>query len=307
MFGSVTKSVCTSKMERVVEDGLILQFGKYKGLSIEDIMESDDKYVQWLLQQDWFRRRFSHVFEYVRNNNTVDDGVPKKLPPVPNPIRNRMQNLFLRSEFVRELCISLFRARVPGYDSVPETNTVDCSSTVLPDRKRLADRNDGETRVIEFGWERKYGGYVRKVLRIHLEHVISSSVSEFETVDGYDVRIVISKCCPANTYSFTDDSVSFDSFDGMKRITEKNSVEGVWSIVLKPLLGLDYTRLLRRTHEKPRDGSKVMVVVARYECGNVTSKEELRQLFHTDDVSIVFLEDMESKFTRYVFDYDPTS
>ena len=47
--------------------GEIVPFGKYKGRPIE-AMAQDQKYVEWLTAQPWFRERFANIYTLIVNN-----------------------------------------------------------------------------------------------------------------------------------------------------------------------------------------------------------------------------------------------
>ena len=69
--------------------GEIVPFGKYKGRPIE-AMAQDQKYVEWLTAQPWFRERFANIYTLIVNNFQE---------PTETPQHNALQVLFLRKEF----------------------------------------------------------------------------------------------------------------------------------------------------------------------------------------------------------------
>jgi hypothetical protein len=75
----------------------IVPFGKYKGQPIEALAQ-DQKYVDWLLAQDWFRERHEGMFTLVVNNFAE---------PSETPAHNAMQARFLDHAFVDAFCHTL--------------------------------------------------------------------------------------------------------------------------------------------------------------------------------------------------------
>jgi hypothetical protein len=63
----------------------IVPFGKYKGQPLE-AMAADQQYVDWLLQQAWFRDKFTSLYTVIVNNFQE---------PTETPEHNRMQAKFL--------------------------------------------------------------------------------------------------------------------------------------------------------------------------------------------------------------------
>lgn len=68
-----------------------ITFGKYKGQPIE-VLASDPKYCEWLSCQDWFRSRYSSIYNVIINNFVQTEDTPE---------HNRMQALFLDNSFCK--------------------------------------------------------------------------------------------------------------------------------------------------------------------------------------------------------------
>ena len=39
---------------------MIISFGKYKGTLLKDIIKNDRQYIEWLLTNEWFKKRAEH-------------------------------------------------------------------------------------------------------------------------------------------------------------------------------------------------------------------------------------------------------
>jgi hypothetical protein len=67
----------------------VIPFGKYKGQEVEHLL-GDDKYIEWLLAQPWFKQRYGNLYTVIINNYGQQ--------PVETPTHNAMQVKFLREE-----------------------------------------------------------------------------------------------------------------------------------------------------------------------------------------------------------------
>jgi hypothetical protein len=67
----------------------IIPFGKYKGQPVDALAE-DRPYCEWLLQQDWFRTRYTAIHTLIINNF----GQPEETPE-----HNVLQALFVDEDF----------------------------------------------------------------------------------------------------------------------------------------------------------------------------------------------------------------
>lgn len=79
----------------------MIPFGKYKGKSVEAILD-DRSYVEWLLAQSWFKERHANLYTIVINNGQE---------PVDTPEHNQMQVRFLSDSFA----LNFFQAAWPDF------------------------------------------------------------------------------------------------------------------------------------------------------------------------------------------------
>lgn len=283
---------------------LVLPFGKYRGMTIDEILEADDSYAQWLARQQWFRERFGHLQNYIARH-----------PPSTahaDPVKNRMQNLFLKQGFLDDFagCLGLGA----GGDGANEDVT-SCSDEaeivsefahaigLTTARKWTCD--DGVI-TAEMGWR---SANSRRLLTVYGRRSVRCSVVQFETSDGYPVKINIARCCPAGSYDFdfggSQKSDAVGAWEAKHGVVHRSAcaedVRGDWNVVLRPIVGSDYASLLRHTHHCPDGDRGIVLFVARYECDNVTSKDELRQLFGSSGVRVVFMDELNPEHFRYVF------
>lgn len=298
---------------------IVIPFGKYRGFSIEDVRQSDSEYLQWLLQQSWFKQKFSKIVEYVSSSLGSEIVVC-------NPAKNRLQNLFLQERFITEFVLNLVAScnsqnkiltNIISKFPLEECVANFVNNVAKSNCKKLKQHivEDGAICRCELGWKQSnnnnkmfyggYGLYERKVLDVVLRDKVECSICQFESTDGYEVTIDVTKCFMRGTYTYsgTGDANKLREWEQEYLLRNVDTVpganiEGKWGVILRPLLGIDYPSLLRKTHDKSKD-TNVVILVARYDREDVTSREELRKIFGHGGVRIVFLDEMSKEFFRY--------
>src|SRR5262245_2694310 len=81
----------------------IIPFGKHEGESVEEVLVTDRKYLEWLTNQGWFRTKFVSLHQTIINQGAEPEETPE---------HNALQVLFLEDAF----CIAFLRAVFPGFD-----------------------------------------------------------------------------------------------------------------------------------------------------------------------------------------------
>jgi uncharacterized protein (DUF3820 family) len=84
------------------EEVNIVPFGKYKGRLIEEVIADDPNYLQWLSGQDWFRAKFTTLYQVIINRGAE---------PAETPEHNALQVRFLDDEF----CLAFLR-QLPRFE-----------------------------------------------------------------------------------------------------------------------------------------------------------------------------------------------
>jgi len=79
----------------------IIPFGKYKGQPLE-ILKEDRQYTEWIMSQDWFVKRYSHLHTIIINNFHQ---------PQDTPEHNQLMTKFLNDDF----CFSLLKKYNPDF------------------------------------------------------------------------------------------------------------------------------------------------------------------------------------------------
>jgi uncharacterized protein (DUF3820 family) len=74
----------------MIDRANIVPCGKYKGRPIEEVIESDPAYLQWLSGQDSFRSRFGVLYQVIINRGAEPEETPE---------HNALQVQFLDDDF----------------------------------------------------------------------------------------------------------------------------------------------------------------------------------------------------------------
>jgi len=70
----------------------IIPFGKHKGRLVEELLETDPNYLEWLQAQPWFREQFTALYQIIINHGPANQDTPE---------HNALQCLFLDDKFCR--------------------------------------------------------------------------------------------------------------------------------------------------------------------------------------------------------------
>lgn len=74
----------------------VIPFGKYKGLTPEEVQAADPRYGEWISAQSWFRERFPTLLAKLMHGSEDHD----------TPEHNALQALFLCETFARRVVIA---------------------------------------------------------------------------------------------------------------------------------------------------------------------------------------------------------
>lgn len=83
----------------------IIPFGKYKGQPITTLLK-DTNYLEWCKQQEWFKK-FPIVYNICVNQTIVNQNENSKTPE-----HNKIQNLFLEKENVKNFLVKVFKLKL---------------------------------------------------------------------------------------------------------------------------------------------------------------------------------------------------
>lgn len=242
----------------------VLNFGKYKGQSIE-ILSQDKQYTDWLVSQDWFKERYSSIHTLIVNNFSQASETPE---------HNSMQALFVDQDFVQRFIDKLFNqkkldseiswksgylhAELQNSEELLERTKKIIASEESPTAWRLADLKEKEER------ESKYCKEIKSKLSAFEKSSVGLSIQRigFE-IAGSDVCI---------DYSFSKGPVSYN---------------GEARIELKPQMGDDYPTILRQMK-----ASKSNALLIKDYTGIGASFEQVQKIFAASRIKILFLADI---------------
>jgi uncharacterized protein (DUF3820 family) len=54
----------------------IVPFGKHRGKTVEEILDADPRYLDWLTAQDWFRDKFVVLHQTIINRGAEPEETP---------------------------------------------------------------------------------------------------------------------------------------------------------------------------------------------------------------------------------------
>lgn len=226
----------------------MIPFGKYQGQPIETL-QNDPQYVDWLLQQSWFRDKHKAIFNIVINKF----GEPEETPD-----HNRIQALFLDEDFRMQFAVNYMRRKGnPTYKVVDEVNcflaSVDESMRDFEEYRKAIEDIRAEAKAIQdkpndsenSGWRQQFEKEeaCRKVLKrlddfpdrqeeIRLFNRKREDLKRFKTASNYVILSDLSFEKNAVDCSF---EIEFPFFERLRP-----------KIEIKPVVGDDYPAILRQ-------------------------------------------------------------
>ena len=194
---------------------IVVPFGKHKGRSVEELLDTDPAYLQWLANQDWFRTKYVSLHQVI-----INQGAPAETPE-----HNAMQVRFLDDAF----CVRFLYCYRPNLMAEARRKL---ASEWAGREFRKGNSDDAWWRLSEKDQEAKTIPYIDRLGPV--EFCIKR---EFE-VRGVDVILAVTAHCPPHDFraglSLADYSYELP-------------------IELKPTVGDDYPAVLRQMkHNKSR-------------------------------------------------------
>jgi hypothetical protein len=124
----------------------IIPFGKYKGRSIEELVERDPAYLQWLTSQDWFRDRFVLLHQTIINQGAEPEETPE---------HNALQVKFLDDEFCQALMVHLSinkeLSKLENYKILPDFEYRGADVVLRFSTKRKSEKSGSEyTEMLDY-------------------------------------------------------------------------------------------------------------------------------------------------------------
>lgn len=248
----------------------IIPFGKYKGKPVE-VLASDEEYLNWLMDQSFFRERYLTLYNVVINNFR---------DPVDTPDHNRIQVRFLQQEYRLKMAF-LLNPNLFQYNSeaINEAMLSILSGDDVAHRNRFLRALQNPLRLdwTDFG--------------LRSRTLLGLPPPTFETYTDvyFEVSYGISFVYDGASYSRR---VDFDKFNHRSRCS--------YVVEIKPTVGDDFPAILRQMNasmKKSRsaglNASKYILLVGDY-TGTGATKEEFVQFFNSQGFKVVFQNQVET-------------
>jgi uncharacterized protein (DUF3820 family) len=248
----------------MTEQPNVVPFGKYKGRLIEELIEDDPGYLQWLASQDWFRARFVALHQVIINRGAEPEETPE---------HNALQVLFLDEKFCRRFTRHLYpnwQKTVIEYGEDARRKRID-ELTASLSRER-PDWMHGEQYQQQWDQARKSElNELAQAKEAAEFSVVLHAEAQFET-RGVDVLLETRATAVA-----------------------KNS--RVWAsdylhtaIEIKPTVGDDYPAVLRQMRR-----AQTRVLFLEQYSGKGATRQQFVQTFKTANITVVFRNELAAQ------------
>lgn len=256
-------------MTTATSESRIIPFGKYKGQPV-DVLSQDREYCQWLMEQPWFRDKFQPIYTVIVNH--FGD-------PAETPEHNQLQALFTDAEFAKR-----FVRHIHGPWLVKEFPR-------LRQEQLNWTREQLERAKLELGCyqtNRDLGIHWRQLI-----HQLQTQLVQVEQMTAPEIYVAVEF-----ETNGIDVAVEYDVFP------LGTAGDGDWvHVECKPALGDDYPAVLRQiaaSYEFGQDGcTNVLLVGAGGYTGTGATLEQVKSIFDSRNVPIVFLKDISTYCTDH--------
>lgn len=260
----------------------VVTFGKYKGQPVTTLL-ADTKYLEWCKQQDFFKQ---HKTVYnICVNQTIQSNQPSKTPE-----HNKLQNLFLKREFLLDFVNKVF---------------------YLDESFSLLEKIYCTEEYKEYFGEERFS-----MEEFGLKKLTFNPI--FETDFNWDVKLLCgqheNRTCGRNNndnriklnpkYTVFQVEHLFVKLDrlmgwmsGENPVFSFAQVLSTLYIEIKPLLGDDYPNVLRKmtTQKKlTNDKDGIYILLINEYSSSTTTKEQLVMIFKQSNIMVVFVGDISN-------------
>jgi hypothetical protein len=249
-----------------MENLSVIPFGKYKGQPIE-VLQSDKQYADWLMQQDWFKEKYTTFQTLIINNFNA---------PQDSPEHNRLAELFLNDEFCWKLFSFCGASVTKKYNKRKYNHILPNSTHTIP--CNIVSVEDKGWQVIERKFELKDGSDVCiEIVKIH-EISYNVMVGDYDAPKSRCKNLILA-------YDFNRFGI-YPLSGILVPVFEIDSIWSVATIEIKPVVGDDYPTVIRQCRAQK---SKVLFI-GKYK-STVLPIESFRKMF--PDIQIVLLSDIQ--------------
>jgi len=265
----------------------VVTFGKYKGQPVTTLL-ADTKYLEWCKQQDFFKQ---HKTVYnICVNQTIQSNQPSKTPE-----HNKLQNLFLKREFILDFVNKVFCID----KSLSLLEKIYCTEEYKEyfGEERFSTEEFGLKKLIfnpifetDFNWDVKLlcGKHENRTCENNNNNIIklNPKYTVFQ-VEHLFVKLGF-------TFGGTGGLMGWMS--GENPVFAFAEVLSTLYIEIKPLLGDDYPNVLRKmtTQKKlTNDKDGIYILLIDEYSSSTTTKEELVMIFKQSNI-MVFVGDISN-------------
>jgi hypothetical protein len=269
----------------------VVPFGKYKGQPIES-MRADAAYCDWLMAQNWFRERYTPIYQIIVNNF----GEPSETPE-----HNRLQARFLDDGF----CLELLRALgwVPIVD--PEKIIKKRMATKIDAlKKSIVEHTQSIARYQRIADRGSWSFFKDGLAKTEAD--LASAEAALRQAESYarqpDAAMTITITKRNFEVGGWDVSFGAEAVDQSSESWEEVAV----LVEIKPTLGDDYPACLRQMKANRREyWNRSCCLVFDQFAANGASLEQVREIFCASGFGMVSLADIEAGGAKRGCVYQP--
>lgn len=267
----------------------LIPFGKYKGQPIEAMAE-DQKYIDWLMAQSWFKSQYGNIYKIVINNFCE---------PSDTPEHNAMQVKFLDADYAAKVAIvasSKIREEVEITTEVVKVKAEEIAAQSIHKIKshRIDDRTRPEWyRADHHWWEISVSG---STLEINLCRT-GEEKSGFRTNADwtpYNQSTCVVQFSLAGSAITSPDILEreFENGCDVRYVILWGFYEqrhATLAVEIKPSVGDDFPSVLREIRRQKAN----VLLLAQY-AGTGATKEEFVALFESQGIRVVFTDQVDA-------------
>lgn len=266
---------------------IVVPFGKHKGKTVAELLTTDPTYADWVTAQGWVAERFAELHAAILSRGAGTDDTPE---------HNALQGRFLDSAF----CLATLRVLRPARIA----NEIKSLRNVLASRRKdPAIRQRQNVEYAEAGVRQAMKGpwFVHDWTPEKIQEVTERNIAEAEQtlaeekekfnkiqdeidnlpdLSSYKARVL----CQVEEFEYKGVDVVLKWTVEFDIYTET----GTLNVELKPSLGDDYPSVMRQM----RTLGCRHIVVGTY-TGRGLSEPQLRSMFETNGMRLVFLQEIE--------------
>jgi len=223
----------------------VVSFGKYKGLTVAELLARDPGYADWLMGQRWLAERFAELHAAIQSRGAGNDDTPE---------HNQIQSQFLDVSFRTSLLYAVAKDAILYHQTrvfldVQRYRQREVAKNQVPaerwhDHWKTRGGNE-EWQRREQGWQEEEASRVAALAEAERE-LAALTAPEIATAVWFEHRGI-------------DVLVGYNFWGQPPRLGETGSGAGHVAVEIKPSLGDDYPTVMR---QMARLGATVLLIDA---------------------------------------------